>query len=261
MSTIHAYAATAPNGALAPFSYEPGPLGPDDVEINVEHCGLCHSDISMLRNSWGMTQWPLVPGHEVVGRVAAVGPNVRSLAVGDRVGTGWFSASCMRCDTCLSGLQNLCPSAQGIIIGRHGGFADRVRVHWSWAIPLPDGLDSLDAGPLFCGGITVFGPIAYFGVKPTDRVGVVGIGGLGHMAVQFLAKWGCEVVAFTSSPDKAETARQLGAHSVVNSRDGAALDAVAGSFDFILSTVNVTLDWPKYLSALRANGRLHVVGA
>jgi uncharacterized zinc-type alcohol dehydrogenase-like protein len=161
----------------------------------------------------------------------------------------------------MAGDHNLCASAEGTIVGRHGGFADTVRCQAQWAIPLPDGVDAKKAGPLFCGGITVFNPIVQFGVQPTDRVGVVGIGGLGHFALQFLAKWGCEVTAFTSTGAKADEARRMGAHNVVNSRDPAELENIAGSLDFILSTVNVDLEWDAYLATLGPRGRLHTVGA
>ena len=208
-----------------------------------------------------MSAYPLVAGHEIVGIVEAAGEHVKGVKTGDRVGLGWFAGSCMSCHTCMSGNHNLCAGGEQTIVGRHGGFADRVRCHWSWAVPIPDGVDPATAGPLFCGGITVFGPIAHFGVKPTDRVGVIGIGGLGHLALQFLDKWGCHVTAFTSSDAKSEEARRLGADAVVNSRDSAAMKAIAGSLDFILVTVNVPLDWDAYLAALRPDGRLHFVGA
>lgn len=261
MTKTHAYAAHKNGGRLEAFEFDPGPLGDEQVEIKVEHCGICHSDLSMLDNEWGRTQYPLVPGHEVVGTVTAAGSAAKGVAVGERVGLGWFSHSCMHCRPCLSGDHNLCVSGEETIVGRHGGFAERVRCHWSWAVKLPDGLDSASAGPLFCGGITVFNPIAQFGVKPTDRVGVVGIGGLGHLAVQFLAKWGCEVTAFTSSESKQDEARALGAHHTVNSRDKAALKPLAGQFDFVLVTVNVPLNWAGYIQALAPKGRLHFVGA
>jgi len=261
---IHAYAAAAKGAKLQPFEYEPGPLRKEQVEIAVEYCGLCHSDLSMLDNDWGATAYPFVPGHEVVGRIVAVGENVEVRKVGQRVGLGWFSGSCMHCENCLEGDHNLCvvtPNGrEETIIHRHGGFADRVRAHWLWTTPLPDGIDHTKAGPLFCGGITVFYPIAKFDVKPTDRVGVIGIGGLGHMALAFLNKWGCEVTAFTSSDSKREEALKLGAHNVVNSRDPAQLKAVAGSFNFILNTTNVSLDWGAYVEALAPKGRLHTVG-
>lgn len=262
MSTsIHALAALAAKQPLQPFEYHPGPLGVGQVEIAVESCGICHSDLSMLDNEWGMTAYPFVPGHEVVGRVVAVGEHTQRVKVGERVGLGWFSNSCGHCAQCRSGNQNLCATAEGTIVGRHGGFATRVRAHWTWVSPLPEGLDAASAGPLFCGGITVFNPIVQFGVRPTDRVGVIGIGGLGHMALKFLRAWGCEVVAFTSSEAKRAEALALGAHRTLNSRDAAEIAAAAGSFDFILNTANASLDWNSYVAALRPKGRLHTVGA
>lgn len=258
---FNGWAARRAGGTLEKIAYNPGPMRPEQVQVRVESCGICHSDLSMIENSWGNAQFPLVPGHEVIGVIEAVGEQAKGLEVGDRVGLGWFSGSCMACRSCLSGSHQLCGSAEQIIVGRHGGFADRVRANWEWAVKLPDALDSMSAGPLFCGGITVFSPIADFGIKPTDRVGVVGIGGLGHLALQFLNKWGCEVIAFSSNPSKADEALKLGAHQVVSSRDSNAIGKLAGSLDFILVTANVTLDWNAYLAALAPNGRLHFVGA
>ena len=257
---INAYAAHVAGGKLEPFPFDPGPLGKDEIEINVEYCGICHSDLSMLDNEWGISQYPLVAGHEAVGTVAARGETVTHLEIGQRVGLGWFARSCLTCDWCVGGDRNLCPTGQGTIVGRPGAFADKVRAQAAWAVPLPDGLNAATVGPLFCGGITVFNPIVQFDVKPTDRVGVIGIGGLGHMALRFLDAWGCEVTAFSTSPDKEAEARSLGADKFVNSRDPEALAAIAGSLDLILSTVNADLDWDAYVGALRPRGRLHLVG-
>jgi uncharacterized zinc-type alcohol dehydrogenase-like protein len=256
-----AYASSAKSQALAPFEFAPGPLGAEQVEIKISHCGICHSDLSMLDNEWGMTTYPFVPGHEVAGTIVAAGDRVKRGKVGDRVGLGWFSGSCMACPQCLAGNHNLCTTVEQTMIGRYGGFADRIRCHWLWATPLPSAIEFSKAGPLFCGGITVFNPIVQCGVRPMDRVGVIGIGGLGHLALQFLNKWGCEVVAFTSSDAKRQEALKLGAHEVVNSRDSAQMQKLAGSLDFILVTANVTLDWPVILNALAPKGRLHFVGA
>lgn len=258
---FNGWAATAAGKALEEIEYDVGELRPQQVQVRVENCGICHSDVSMLNNDWGSSRYPLVAGHEAIGIVEAVGGEVRNVKEGDRVGIGWFAGSCLSCQPCLSGRHQLCSSGEQTIVGRHGGFADRVRTNWEWAIKLPDALDPASAGPLFCGGITVFGPMVDFGVKPTDRVGVIGIGGLGHLALQFLNKWGCEVTAFTSSESKAEEARKLGAHHVVGTRDIAALEKLTGSFDFILVTANVSLDWDAYIAALAPDGRLHFVGA
>lgn len=258
---IRGYAAAAARAPLDPVEFDPGPLQDEWVEVEVEHCGLCHSDLSMIDDEWGQSRFPLVPGHEVVGRVTATGAGAKRVSVGDRVGIGWFASSCLECRTCLGGHQQLCDESTGLIVDHRGGFAERVRAHWAWCTPLPEGLEAATAGPLFCGGITVFAPIAGFGVRPTDRVGVVGIGGLGHLAVRFLVAWGCEVTAFTSSASKHQEALALGAHHVVTSTDPAALKSLAGQFDFILVTANVSLPWQSYLSALAPRGRLHFVGA
>jgi uncharacterized zinc-type alcohol dehydrogenase-like protein len=261
MSTVKAYAADKPGASLAPFEYELGPLGSEEVDIKIHYCGICHSDLSMLNNDWGMTQYPFVPGHEIVGQVTATGDKVKKVKVGDLVGLGWNSASCMHCKQCMEGHHHLCYNLEATIVGRHGGFADKVRGHWSWTVPLPKGIDMAKAGPLLCGGITVFNPIILAGVKPTDKVGVIGIGGLGHMALKFLNKWGCEVVAFSSNPDKEEQILKMGATRVVNSRDPEALKGIAGTLDFLLNTANVTLDWDAFLSVLAPRGRFHNVGA
>lgn len=258
---IKAYAAKAPGAKFEPFEYDPGPLGKDEVELDVESCGICHSDLSMLDNEWGFTQYPFVPGHEVIGVVSAVGESVTSVKVGQRVGLGWHSAYCNSCSTCLAGDHNLCASAQATIAGRHGGFADKVRAQAVSVVALPEGIDADSAGPLFCGGVTVFNPLVQFDVKPTAKVGVIGIGGLGHIALQFLRSWGCEVTAFTSSESKKAEALKLGAHNVLDSSNAAALQAAAGEFDFIISTVNVKLDWNAYIATLAPKGRLHFVGA
>ena len=168
MATIKAWAAHAAGGRLQPFEYDPGPLGAEEVEVAVEHCGICHSDLSMLDNEWGMTAYPFVPGHEGVGRVVAMGAQAKGLHVGQRVGIGWNAHSCLHCAQCLAGRQHLCRQVQGTITGRHGAFAEKVRAHWVWAMPLPDALDPRESGPLLCGGITVFAPLLELGIKP-DR--------------------------------------------------------------------------------------------
>jgi alcohol/geraniol dehydrogenase (NADP+) len=265
-ATIRALAAHQPKGRLEPFSFDPGPLRPEQVEIEVTHCGICHSDLSMLNNDWGITQYPFVPGHEAVGRVIAAGSAVRGLPnalgnpVGRTVGIGWYSGSCMGCQQCLSGHHNHCATAESTIIGRAGAFATRLRADWMWAMPLSTNIDPAKAGPLFCAGVTVFNPIVQCGVQPTDRVGVLGVGGLGHLAVQFLNKWGCEVYAFSSNPAKRDEILALGAHHVVDSRSTADMKNLAGSLHFLISTVNANLDWAALLDTLSPRGRLHLVG-
>jgi len=261
MSIAHGYAATSAKGTLQPFEYDLGELGPEEVEIKVSHCGLCHSDLSMLDNDWGMSTYPFVPGHEAIGTVVALGPDAKGLKIGQRVGVGWTASSCLSCHECLSGAHNLCVNGQGTIVGRYGGFADILRCQWTWARPLPEALDSAKTGPLLCGGVTVFDPFLSFNIRPTARVGIIGIGGLGHMALQFANKWGCEVHAFTTSDSKIDEAKKLGAHQVHNTKHEDALKKLAGSLDLIISTINVPLDVPALLGTLAPKGRLHVVGA
>jgi len=260
MRNINAYAASSENELLKPFEYSLPDIGPDQVDIKVKYCGVCHSDLSMLGNDWGITSYPFVPGHEIVGTIVNKGAHVTGLEFGDEVGLGWFSESCMHCNLCLSGNHNLCTQPEQTIVDRYGGFADYVRCHWVWASPLPKGLEIAKLGPMFCGGITVFNPMIQANVQPTDRVGVIGIGGLGHLAIQFLNKWGCEVTAFTSSPDKADEAKNLGAHYIVNTRDEEALEKVTGKFDFIINTTNANLNWDSYINVLAPKGKLHTVG-
>lgn len=248
--TFHGWATKKKGEKLEEFDFDPGEMKPDEVQIKVESCGVCHSDISLIDNEWGNAEYPLVPGHEVIGTIEKLGDQTKGLSVGDRVGLGWFSGSCLSCQPCVSGRQQLCNDSESTIVGRHGGFADRVRAGWEWVFKLPDKLDPLSSGPLFCGGATVFSPINDFGVKPTDKVGVIGIGGLGHLALQFLNAWGCEVTAFTSSESKTDEAKKLGAHHVVDSTKKSELKKLEGSFDFILNTVNVPLDWDSFIAAL-----------
>ncbi len=260
MSTIRAWAAHGPGQRLEPYAYDPGPLAADEVEIAVEHCGICHSDLSMLDNAWNFSSYPLVAGHEAVGRIVALGEQARGLQLGQRVGIGWTNSSCLHCAPCVGGDQHLCRDSQATVT-RRGGFAERMRAQWLWAVPLPEGVAPAAAGPLFCGGITVFSPLLEFGISPTSRVGVVGIGGLGHLAVKFARAWGCEVTAFTSSAAKHAEARAMGAHHVVASDDPAALAALAGRLDLVIVTVNVPLDWKAILATLGTHGRMHFVGA
>lgn len=258
---VQAWAATAPGQKLERFEYDAGPIGPEEVEVEVETCGICHSDLSVLNNEWGISTFPVVPGHEVIGRVVAAGPQAKGATIGQRVGIGWSAESCMHCPQCLSGDGNLCAENVATIVGHYGGFADRVRAQWQWVIPLPDHLDPRDAGPLLCGGTTVFAPFHAFDISPIERVGIVGIGGLGHLGLQFAKAWGCEVTAFTSTDAKADEARGFGAHNVVNSRDRDALKALAGTLDLVMVTVNVPLDWPAIVGMLAPHGRMHMVGA
>lgn len=262
MTSIQGWAAHGSKEKLELISVELPELGAEEVEIIVEHCGVCHSDLSMLNNDWGFSNYPLIAGHEVIGKISAIGKDVKGLKIGQAVGVGWNSGSCMHCHECVTGQHNLCSQALPTIAGGHyGGFADKMRAHWVWVIPLPEKLDLRSAGPLLCGGITVFAPFLNFNIKPTDHVGVVGIGGLGHLGLKFAKAWGCEVTAFTSSQSKIEEAKTLGAHNVISSYDSASILTATNSLDLLLVTVNAPLDWATLLKTLKPNGRMHVVGA
>jgi uncharacterized zinc-type alcohol dehydrogenase-like protein len=260
MALIQGLAVHAAGAELLPYRYDPGKLGPQEVEISITHCGICHSDLHLIANDWGISQYPFIPGHEIVGSVAAVGDEVRSLEVGQRVGLGWQSNSCGECEWCMRGLENLCPNADGTCVHRNGGYAERVRANARFVVPIPEALESENAAPLLCGGITVYNPMRAHGVNPSSRVGIVGIGGLGHIAIQFARVFGSEVTAFSTSAAKEEEVRAMGAHRFVYSRESKALKEVAGTLDFILSTVNADQDWGTYVQALRPAGTLCFVG-
>lgn len=263
MTTVQAYAAKEAKAALEPFTFELSAEVPaGHVDIDVELTGVCHSDVCMVDNDWGFSAYPIVPGHEVIGVVRAVGADVTSLKPGMRVGVGWHSGYCNACEFCGAGDQNLCGKTQPTIAGHHGGFAKVIRSQAIAAVPIPEGMDSAQVGPLLCGGITVFNPLVQYNVKPTDRVAVVGIGGLGHLALQFLKAWGCRVTAFTSTAAKAEEAKGFGATDIISSTDPEAIKAAAGTFDYIFVTAsNASLPWADYITALRPKGRLHMLGA
>nr|WP_165786472.1 NAD(P)-dependent alcohol dehydrogenase [Mixta theicola] len=249
--------------ALKLYEYEAASLSAEDVEVEVEYCGVCHSDLSMIDNEWGISQYPLIAGHEVIGRVSALGEAAKNkgLSVGQRVGIGWTAKSCEHCDACITGDQVNCLNGSVPTIANKGGFADKLRANWQWVIPLPEKLDPASAGPLLCGGITVFKPLLMHNITATSRVGVIGIGGLGHIAIKILHAMGAEVTAFSSTPDKKQSILDMGADHVVNSRDPEELKKLAGQFDLILSTVAVDLDWQPYFAALAPRGKFHTVGA
>jgi uncharacterized zinc-type alcohol dehydrogenase-like protein len=257
---IKAYAAKGSKQPLEPFEYEPGPIGPHEVEVKVSHCGICHSDLAMIDNDWGFSAYPLVPGHEVVGTIASVGSDVERVMVGQRVGVGWHCGSCGHCEWCGKGVESLCAQERATIVHHHGGWAEAVRCDSRFAMPIPDAIDSAVAGPFMCAGSTVFTPMVRYGVKPTMRTAVVGIGGLGHLAVQFLAAFGCEVTAISSSHSKDAEAREMGATRFLATKGTDELKKAAGSFDFIISTVGADLPWDDYVAALRPQGRLVLVG-
>lgn len=261
MSKVNAWAQMEPKGKLVPFTYELSQLNPEEVEVAIDNCGLCHTDLTALNGDFGLP-YPIVAGHEVTGKIVALGDVAKNkgLYIGQTVGIGWNKESCGHCDPCLNGDPHLCINLKTTILGSHGGFASRIKAHWLWVIPVPEGIEATEAGPLFCAGITVFYPLLEYGVKPTDKIGIFGIGGLGHLAVQFAHAWGSEVTAFSSSPAKHAETLKLGADQIVSSRDPLEWEALKGKFDLIIITVSVALDWDKIIAMLAPKGRLHFVG-
>ncbi|MBV9392107.1 MAG: NAD(P)-dependent alcohol dehydrogenase, partial [Verrucomicrobia bacterium] len=257
---IQGYAAKTPKSKLEPFSFNLPDLKADKIRVQVKYCGICHSDIAMIDNDFGFSSYPLVPGHEVIGTIVEVGSDVKGLRVGQTVGVGWQSGSCGVCEYCEKGKEHLCASEEDTIVGRFGGWAQELQVDAKFGVPVPEGLNCPEAAPLLCAGNTVFGPILHHNVKSTMRVAVVGIGGLGHLAVQFLAKWGCDVTAISSSHGKDEQARKLGAKHFIATKGSDELQKAANHFDFIISTVSADVNWRDYLAALRPEGTLVIVG-
>lgn len=258
--TIASYAAMEPKAALQAYSYDPPELGAHDLDLEVTHCGLCYSDIHLIDDDWKKSRYPLVPGHEVVGRVRRRGAEVTHLEVDQRVGVGWQHSACLACELCLSGHENLCPTQVATCVGHHGGLAQRMIADARFAFAIPEALDSAVVAPLLCGGVTVYAPMRRFAITGASRVGVIGIGGLGHMAIAILGALGAEITAFSSSPDKRDQALRMGAHHHVGSADVRAIRRLGPRLDLILSTVHARLDWVTYLQALRPNGVLCLLG-
>jgi uncharacterized zinc-type alcohol dehydrogenase-like protein len=258
---IKAYAAMEAGKNLEVFDYEAEPLKEKEVQIKVESCGICHSDISAIDNSWGASKYPMVAGHEVIGKIIGVGSNVSLHKIGNRVGLGWHSGYCHDCEHCDAGDHNFCSSTNKTVFSQHGGFAEQVTADEVSVIPIPNGLNHEDAGPLLCGGITVFTPIVEFNINKDHKVGIIGIGGLGHLALKFYKALGCHVTAFTNSEDKNNLLKSLGTDEIVSSTDQSTIKSLGSQFDLIISTVNVKLDWNLYLSTIKPRGRLHFVGA
>ncbi len=260
MPPIHGFAAHAAGAELLPYKYDARELRPQDVEIKISHCGICRSDLHLIDNDWGLSQFPFIPGHEIIGTVSQVGSAVVGIQVGQRMGVGWQSDSCGFCEWCRQGKENLCAAMEGVCVQRNGGYADAVRVNARFAVPVPEALQSENAAPLLCAGITVYNPIRTHGVNPSSRVGIIGIGGLGHLALQFAKAFGAEVTAFSSSTAKEAEARSHGAHHFVNTRESKGLKNLAGHFDFILSTINAEQELNAYIAALRPTGTFVYVG-
>lgn len=269
-SQVRAYGATSADGGLVPLMITRREPGAGDVEIDIDFCGLCHCDVHATRGDWGQAPWPLVPGHEIVGRVRRVGADVRGFSVGDRVGVGGMVDSCRACDRCGAGLEQYCERGMVGTYGApdphnggeatQGGYSERIVVDAGYVLRIPDALEPSAAAPILCAGIAVYSPLRRFGAGPGRRVGVVGLGGLGHLAVKFAASMGAEVTVFTHTPSKAADAAAFGAHAVVVSTDQAQLQAAAGTLDVVLDTVAAPHEVNGFLSALRFDGALVALG-
>lgn len=277
---IRSFAAFKAKQKLKPFSYEQKPLGLWDVRIKVTHCGICHSDVHLIDDDWGISAFPLVPGHEVVGEVtelgksavpfgqAPVGRSIRRyravgaahLKSGMRVGVGWQAGSCMKCEWCRQDEEHLCNESRATCLGNYGGYGEEIVVDSRFAFPIPAKLSSEGAAPLLCGGATVFSPLRRFKVGKGTKVGILGIGGLGHLAVQYAAALGAEVTALSSSTDKERVVKEMGAKQFVLVTDKRQMEKVQYSLDFLLSTANADLKWETYLDLLKKRGTFCFVG-
>ena len=265
------YANHSAHGKLKPFAFERKEPTGNEVQIDIQYCGVCHSDVHQAKDEWKNTNYPCLPGHEIVGKVVRTGPNARKFKVGDLAGVGCMISSCGECPNCREGLENYCdrgPTAtyNGNMVepqksdNTFGGYSNTIVVREDFALRIPPNLDPAAAAPILCAGVTTFSPLRHWGVKKGTRVGVIGLGGLGHMAVKIAVAMGAEVTVITTSPEKSETARKLGAKSVIVSKEKKEMEAAEKSLDFILSTVPETHDVNPYLPLLKRDGVLTIVG-
>ena len=269
MIKTQGFAALTAKDALAPFSFERREPGPDDVQIDIEFCGVCHSDLHTARNEWHMTQFPCVPGHEIVGRVVAVGANVTGFKAGDLAGVGCMVGSCKHCASCNEGLEQYCENGfvgtyNGPLFGGEntfGGYSDKIVVRQDFVLHIAPGQNLAAVAPLLCAGITTYSPLKHWKVGPGQKVGIVGLGGLGHMGVKIAHAMGAHVVLFTTSPGKTEDALRLGADEVVVSRNDDEMAKHANSFDFILNTVAAPHNLDAFTGLLKRDGTMTLVGA
>ena len=268
-TTARARGVTGPDAPVVPLTIERRALRPEDVAIKISHCGICHSDLHMAHNDWGMSRYPMVPGHEIVGTVTGVGSAATKFKVGDRAAVGCLVDSDRDCEFCKAGHEQFCShmvlTYSGVDLQdgslTQGGYSDHVVVREEFVCRVPEKLDVSRVAPLLCAGITTYSPLRKFNVGPGQKVAVAGLGGLGHMAVKFAAAMGAHVTMITTSPEKGEDARQLGANDVLLSKDPNAMAAAANRFDFILNTIPVGHDVGPYVNLLRPNGTMVIVGA
>lgn len=264
-----AYAALKQANPLEPYTIERRAIGPDDVQIDITHCGVCHSDLHMVHNDWGMSAYPVVPGHEVIGHISAVGANVKDFKAGDRAAVGCMVNSCRTCPPCKDDLEQFCNNmvmtygspTQDPGGSTYGGYSKRIVCNKDFVLRIPANLDMAGAAPLLCAGITTWSPLRHWKIGPGMKVGIVGLGGLGHMGVKFAAALGAHTVMITTSPEKGEDAKALGAHDVLISKDEDAMKAAADSFDFLLNTIPVKHEIDPYVNLLKYDGTMCMVGA
>lgn len=269
LSPARSYAAESATSELGPLTIQRREPGPHDIAIEILYCGVCHSDLHQARNEWHNTVYPCVPGHEIVGRVTAVGQHVKKFKAGDLAAIGCLVDSCRTCEACQEGLEQYCPSPVYTYNGpdkhtngvTYGGYSDSIVVDESYVLSVPTNLDLAAVAPLLCAGITTYSPLRHWKVGPGQKVGVVGIGGLGHMGVKFAAALGAHVVVFTTSASKVEDAKRLGAHEVILSTDKEQMKQHARTFNFLLDTVSAQHDINAYLNLLKLDGNLVLVGA
>ncbi|MFM6927208.1 MAG: NAD(P)-dependent alcohol dehydrogenase [Bdellovibrio sp.] len=262
------FAAPAANVPLAPFSFERRELRDNDVHIEIQYCGVCHSDIHQVRDEWGRGMFPMVPGHEIVGKVTAIGSQVKKFKVGDLAGVGCMVDACLECHSCSEGLEQFCENGfVGTYNGTnkdgtptYGGYSSSIVVREEFCLSIPQNLNLAAVAPLLCAGITTYSPLRHWKVTKGQKVGVVGLGGLGHMGVKLANAMGAHVTVFTTSPGKIEDAKRLGAHEVIISTNMAQMKSHANTFDFILDTVSAPHDYNLYLSLLRRDGNMVLVG-
>lgn len=257
---IRGWTASKPGAQLEERAFPFPEVGADDVVLEVTHCGVCHSDLHLIHNDWKISEYPLVPGHEILGRVIAVGNAVRNLKVGDHAGVGWQSSSCGHCADCLAGHENFCEEQGATCNGHIGGYADYHVTKARFCFPLPKKLAVPEAAPLFCGGITVYSPLCEFVARKDARVAVVGLGGLGHLAVKLSAAMGHEVAVFSHSASKHQEAKTLGAREFHHAPIESIAKDIGRRFDLVLVTANVDLEYPHFLNTLRSDGTLCFVG-
>ncbi|GAA5229481.1 NAD(P)-dependent alcohol dehydrogenase [Arthrobacter cryoconiti] len=270
MTQVKAYAATAADSGLRPSTIERRTPDANDVEISIDFCGLCHSDVHAIRSEWAPAKYPLVPGHEIVGKVTRVGADVTDFTVGDSVGVGCMVDSCRTCDSCLEGFEQYCENGNtgtyGVVDWRNGGdvtqggYSSSIVVNEGYVLKVPKNLDPAAVAPLLCAGITTYSPLRYLNVSEGDAVGVVGLGGLGHMAVKIAKALGATVTVFTTSPSKADAARELGADHVVISSDAAQMADAKGTLNVVIDTVAAVHDINDYLRTLARDGALIQLG-